>query len=317
MIYVTTALFAEAKPIIEHFRLAKTESPAGKYQMFANDEMTLIVSGTGALSAAAATATMLAAGLPKSRDLFANVGLCGAVRPELELGEAVLCRKIVHRCTGRAYYPDMLIPHTLREAVLETRADVAKAERTADGGEPGSSATGEDESGGNKFGASRTGAIETDADRAVGNETFIGDVVDMEGAGCYEAASAYLSPHQLLFVKIVSDHLDAARLTPGDVSGLIRQNLPVIERLFEQCLGMLAFRQDALDEEDERLLELVCARLRLSATMRHELYRMARTYKMNTGRNLSFLLELSEPPPASKQEGKIRFAQIRERLVHP
>jgi len=312
LIYVTTALFAEAKPIIEHFRLAKTESPAGKYQMFANDEMTLIVSGTGALSAAAATATMLAAGRPKSRDLFANVGLCGAVRPELERGEAVLCHKIVHRCTGRAYYPDMLIPHPLREAVLETRADVAKVERTNGGCEPGSSVTGADESGANRKEANETGSY-----RSGGNESFIGDVVDMEGAGCYEAASAYLSPHQLLFVKIVSDHLDAARLTPGDVSGLIRKNAPVIERLFEQCMDMLAFRQDALDEEDERLLELVCTRLRLSATMRHELLRMARTYKMNTGRNLSFLLELSEPPPASKQEGKIRFAQIRERLVHP
>lgn len=328
VIYVTVALFAEARPIIDRFRLKKaTLQPAGKFQTFAGDGMALIVSGTGALAAAVATAALLSARPPEEDDVFLNIGLCGAVDPGLRIGQAVLAHKIVHRETGRAYYPDVLVRHPFREAAVETVPRVVRrvSARTA-------------------------------------------DAVDMEAAGCFEAALAFLPPHRLAFVKIVSDRVEvggreadhgetrdksADKRAAADGDGApVEERLPReqtgeffaaerVAELIEACLDDLEnwlfqwavsgkTSRDGRSEidgaesrlpgapphrEEEQLVAFVSDRLRLTETMRCELRRLVRHYRLKTGRVPTWLLDRTDPPPESKREVKLRFEQIRKELL--
>lgn len=274
--YIYTALYCEAKPLIEHFRLKK-EPQATKYQLFAGDGIRLVVGGTGALRAAAATAYLLARHGANERDLFLNIGACGAARDGWPCGQAVFCHKVIHRDTGRAYYPDVLVRHPLREGVLET--------------------------------------FSRPVTRNMRGETS-GDVVDMEGAGCFEAASAFLPPHRIGVVKIVTDDLDATSVTAARISQYVRQNMPLLEQTMRALDGTNADPPDILDEQDASVLQAVAERLRLTVALTRQLRQLAAQYKIRTGSDLGCLHEFLHVRPTTKQEGKMLFERVKQRLFH-
>ncbi len=276
MHYFAVALYSEAKPLIEHFRLKK-EPPFSRFQIFANGRIRLAVTGPGAMNAAVSTAYMLTLHRPEGDGVFFNIGICGAASDLFTIGQPVLCHKIIHRETNRTYYPDMLIAHSLREGVLETVSRPVQAGADGD---------------------------------------LKGDFVDMEGAGCYEAASAFFAPHQMYFLKIVSDKLDGRSLTPEEVSALVQRNIPVVERLMELGESIVSRRRPALDEEEWSLLARVREQLKLSATLNHQLIQLAVQYKIRTGRPLARLFDALDMQAQSKHEGKILFEQLRRKLLH-
>ncbi|MEA3523339.1 MAG: hypothetical protein U9R50_10215 [Campylobacterota bacterium] len=55
--------------------------------------------------------------------------------------------------------------------------------------------------------------------------------VDMEADAIYRAVSDFMNPHQLLFVKIVSDHFKPESLTKNLAYGLINKQIKVISSL--------------------------------------------------------------------------------------
>ncbi|MFY9142799.1 hypothetical protein [Sulfuricurvum sp.] len=113
MNYIVTALDAEARPIIEHFRLKRDSSLP--YTLYRNDNMLLLVSGMGKFNAAMAVSALLGWRIPKSEDIFINIGICGAPS-SIPLGEALLIHQIIDG--DRRFYPDILYPHSLRETSL-------------------------------------------------------------------------------------------------------------------------------------------------------------------------------------------------------
>jgi hypothetical protein len=276
MFYISTAMYSEAKPIIEHFHLKKQPSPS-RFQRFTGPEMALIVGGAGTLAAAVSTAYLLTAHHAGENGVFINIGICGSASRRLIPGQPVLCHKIIHHETKRTYYPDMLIRHEMAEGTLETFSRPVNSDMRQ--------------------------AIE-------------GDIVDMEGAGCYEAASVFLPPHRMHFIKVVSDALDADRLKARDVSHYIGEALHVVENLMENASHLDSANDDNLDETDLRLLEAIQDRLRLSVTMRHQLHQLAIQYKIRTERPLDCLVDFLSADVQTKSEGKMCFEQIKRRLLH-
>ena len=61
---------------------------------------------------------------------------------------------------------------------------------------------------------------------------------DMEAAAIYEAASAYLSPHQMTFLKIVSDHGSKEAVSRQAVTELVRDFLPKINSFIEKAQAL-------------------------------------------------------------------------------
>ncbi len=99
------ALEAEARPIIERYRLSRDGVPLA-FSIYRRDEVALVVSGIGKASSAAATSYLhLITG--GSRDaVWLNVGIAGhGTRP---VGETILAHKVSDHASGRAWYPPLV-----------------------------------------------------------------------------------------------------------------------------------------------------------------------------------------------------------------
>jgi len=113
MIYLITALDAEAKPLCDHYRLKRDSSLP--YTLYRNDEMTLLIGGIGKANTMMALSALLGWRIPETGDILINIGICGAPS-EYTIGEALLIHQLFEG--ERRYYPDILYPHTLREVSL-------------------------------------------------------------------------------------------------------------------------------------------------------------------------------------------------------
>lgn len=124
MIYLITALDAEARPLIEKYRLKRDYTLP--YTLYVGEEIVLLVTQPGKNNAMMATSALLGWRIPKAQDILLNVGICGAPA-EYPIGESMLIHQIFDG--DRRYYPDILYPHTLRESPLlcsETPADTPR-----------------------------------------------------------------------------------------------------------------------------------------------------------------------------------------------
>lgn len=116
MIYIVCALFIEAKPFIKYYKL-KRDMSDNFYQVFNNDDVYLIVSGSGKVSSACAVSHILSRGISND-DFIVNVGLCGS--SVHESGNIFLVNKIIDNSTKREFFPDMLIRSGFKEEYVET-----------------------------------------------------------------------------------------------------------------------------------------------------------------------------------------------------
>lgn len=117
MIYIVTALYVEAKPLIDWYNL-KRDMEERVFQIFANDDMKLIITGVGKINSAIGTAHLLSHRCTLEDDCVVNIGICGS--PTADLGEIYIINKIKDHETGKDFYPDMLVMHPFKEASIET-----------------------------------------------------------------------------------------------------------------------------------------------------------------------------------------------------
>lgn len=121
MIYLITALDAEARPLVEHYRLKRDFTLP--YTLYANDTTVLLVTQPGTVNAMMATSALLGWRIPSAGDILINIGICAAPL-DCAIGEPLLIHQILYG--ERRYYPDILYPHDLRESALlclDTPAD--------------------------------------------------------------------------------------------------------------------------------------------------------------------------------------------------
>ncbi len=113
MNYIVTALDAEARPLIEAQRLKRHYTLP--YPLYRNDETLLIVTGMGKNNTLMAVSALLGWRIPQEGDCLVNIGICGAPCG-YTIGEALLIHQIIEG--EKAFYPDILYPHPLREASI-------------------------------------------------------------------------------------------------------------------------------------------------------------------------------------------------------
>lgn len=113
MIYIITALDAEARALVDYYHLKRDSSLP--YTLYKNEQMVLLVSGMGKPNALMAVSALLGWRIPKIEDCMINIGICGAPLT-YEIGEALLIHQIYEG--NRRYYPDILYTHPLREGSL-------------------------------------------------------------------------------------------------------------------------------------------------------------------------------------------------------
>ena len=164
MIHIFTALYPEAKPLIQALSLKKRAAQT-HYQQFLSEEgdLSLTITGVGPLQAAAVTASVLTDFDAGASDQLLSLGTAAALTACPASMYHV--NKITEAVTMRDFYPDMLLNTGLPEASLITGAKLYTKQESG----------------------------------------YAAELYDMEAAAVYQAASMFLGPHQLNFLRIVTD----------------------------------------------------------------------------------------------------------------
>ena len=276
-ILLAVALHPEARPVIERFRLKQDASFA--LPVFRRDEVWLAVTGTGRMKSAIATTHLVTQVENGENAILFNLGIAGhtqkAGEGSVKVGDRFLVNKISEQGTGRSFYPDLLARTPLAESAVTTvERPLVRAD--ADGVEPG--------------------------------------LVDMEAAGFYQAGAAFLPPHRIGCVKVVSDHLETPRLDKNTVGELIAGALDDFEETIAAYRTVSDGRRDVLTDADVRIVERLRSRLRLTASRHRMLSDLVRAYKLHTGSDMPDLSKFTRVTIKTKQEGDAQFERIRDIL---
>lgn len=294
MITVYTALYPEAQELIRALALKK-DMTQKHFQVFADtdNQIQLVITGASAIAAASAVAERSTGRPPQDGDLLVNYGSC-AGGETFPVGTVSLCNKITEMASGRTFYPDMLYRHPFVEAEIKSypvvQTDMEKV-------------------------ASAQGA---------GSCPFL---ADMEAAAIYQAGNYYYAPHQMLFVKVVTDHGNKDSMPGMDefrerMKKGTEQFLPFLYQLMElqkQEAGRRAQEQvlcSGVERQTQEWNEALCG----SETMRAQLHQMllyqaCARQKPQMDALYKQWQELGKLPVKDRREGKKRLEELRQMLL--
>ncbi len=286
MIYLFTALYCEANIFIRQFHLEK-DSENTWFQEFYSEtaDIRLTITGAGEIAASAAVGSICTRYSPKAEDVLLNIGTCAQRKGNAGI---FVCNKIIEQATGKTFYPDILYKHDFQEKTIVTGMlpwNVGK-----DSIEMPSVISGE-------------------------------NLYDMEAAAVYQAGSYFFGPHQMVFLKIVSDEGTAEKVSEK-----------LIEHLMESCQDMLFsfvkqlsltadknMRKESCFREKEYLMaEKLSADMHCSKVMKDLLKQYIRYFTLSGVDYASVIQNMYQEgllPCKDKREGKLRFEELKRRLL--
>lgn len=274
MIYIITALAGEAIPFINAFKLKKDISYT-KFDMFKNEQIRLILSGTGKVKSAVATTYLLAKESPRAEDRIVNIGIAGSSKDEHKIGSVFLINKITDSSSGKSFYPETNFRHELKEERIVTFDRPARKNDLADSQE---------------------------------------GLADMEASGFYEAAGNYFHSHRIHILKVISDHMRGEKLTGAFVQGLMERSIQSLKVLLARASKASVPDADVLNQGDYKVFDNVSNELNLSATQRFQVLDLIKGYKVKGGDDLNFIKGYVKQKKNTKQENKKIFEALKEKL---
>ncbi len=102
MLIWVCALHCEAKPVIDYYRLKKSQQTRA-FELYQGDNSACIISGPGKIASAAATAWAAASFAQHAAIAWLNLGIAGAA--DQALGSIFLINQVTDAETRRSYYP--------------------------------------------------------------------------------------------------------------------------------------------------------------------------------------------------------------------
>ena len=105
MINIVVALPAEARPLLDHFRLRDKQHNTA-FPVYRNADMALIVSGPGKVAAAAATGLLAGNRDTPAVAAWLNIGIAGHAHHAI--GSAFIAHRITDSATGTNWYPPQI-----------------------------------------------------------------------------------------------------------------------------------------------------------------------------------------------------------------
>ena len=98
MLNIVVAWMAEARPLVDHYRLEPLSKKYG-FRIYRNSEINLVVCGQGRAAAAAGTAWLQALVPAEENGVWLNVGIAG--HRDLAIGSAIVGNLVRDRDSGR------------------------------------------------------------------------------------------------------------------------------------------------------------------------------------------------------------------------
>lgn len=285
MVYIFTALYCEAQIFIRQFNLAKNPENTW-FQEFNNaaSGIRLTVTGVGELAAASAVSSICSVYRPTDADLLLNIGICAHTDKKDGI---FLCNKLIELATGKTFYPDMLYRHDFREGAIVTGMLPWNAEENS---------------------------------ASFLADTPDGILYDMEAAAVYQAGIHFFSPHQMMFLKIVSDNGRPTAFSKEQAALLMQQYQDCITDYIMRTAAITqehSYRKNELYQGEQQLFETFCADLHCSKAMRDSMRQYIRYLALSDVNYIGMIRDMYEKkllPCKDKKEGKRRFEEFKKRL---
>lgn len=298
MITFVVAIYPEARPLIERFRLKKQKRTI-PFEVFSNEEqgIRLLLTGTGAVEAAIAVSSLLSVS-DTANEILINLGTSAiSSKGESEEGAFFLCAKLIEQTTGRTFYPDLLYRHPKAEIPFAQLVTVPCV-------------------------ITQKNAEQIETKMQGFDKQPMPTLYDMEATAIYQAAIHFLAPHQIMFFKVVSDTMRGERVTPAFVEQCMTRMCEVLfgaEGVLESFRSFAGSDKDLFEEYlSHRELERLAADFKCSETMKYELATKIR-YAFLEGRDPLALFaryyENGMLPVQNKKTGKKRLEELGESLI--
>ncbi len=262
MVYIFSALYAEAQPLIDKYRLKKKRLVHG-VDSFQDEEGRIVLSltGCGVYHAIFAVSSVLAVMPPGADDQMLFYGSTASLRTA-DSGSSGLYRiaEIFDLPSGSRYYPGISRNTGLPDAVAVTGMKILYKSSSADG-DAVSDADLSDAGSGMDAPGCKTGMKVPGVMSNLSQPDVIPDMdvlYDMESSGVYEAASRHMGPDQITILRFISDAgIEPQAPENRDDNSLrterasLRENLsrkervPVCLRRVPACLRRLRQRPDS------------------------------------------------------------------------
>lgn len=279
MIYLFTALYAEAALFIKKYHLEKNLENT-RFQEFHQEEsgIRLTITGVSEIAAAAAVSSVCTAYKPNKGDTLLNIGTCAHLAGK----EGVfVCNKIIEQATGKTFYPDLLYCHALQEETIVTGMLPYNLKLFA--------------------------------------ENVSGNLYDMEAAAIYQAGSYYFGPHQMIFLKVVSDVGMAKEVSKEKVKHCMEVNQEFLFDFIEKISAVThesSGKENAFQKEEIQF-ETLCGDLHCSKVMEDSLRQHIHYWELTGIDYASVIQDMYREgvlPCRDKKEGKLCFEKLKKRL---
>ena len=106
MLNIVVALPAEARPLLDHFKLRDKQHNTA-FPLYRKADMALIVSGPGKVAAAAATALLAGVTTSPGTRAWLNIGIAG--HAQHTIGSGFMAHRITDSASGKSWYPPQLL----------------------------------------------------------------------------------------------------------------------------------------------------------------------------------------------------------------
>ena len=348
MIHIFTALYPEAKPLIQALGLKKRADQT-HYQQFLSEEgdLSLTITGVGPMQAAAVTASVLTDFDAGAQDQLLSLGTAArltqreyserseaawaqaessetaeAARKDMsdERAEKTASMYHIHRITDvatmRDFYPDMLLNTGFPEASLITGAKLLVAQDTWAQVEAQQDVK------------SRQDTTDDSVSSILGDRLAAPRLYDMEAAAVYQAASMFLGPHQMNFLRIVTDQglSESEAIAPqalaAHVTACVEQQVDTIVAVVDKLRALTAAEaaeHHVLTENERQQVDKLIADAHFSKVMADEcvqLIRYAALSQLDWQQPIAALYAEGLVPTRDKRAGKLILERyLRARIL--
>lgn len=313
MLYIMTALSAEARPLIGALGLKKKQT-AGRFRIYENESrtITLVITGPGCILSAAA-AGMLFGNAGQKENFLLSFGCCADLSSVLnqadnrtvQNGKLYIADKIVNADSGRTFYPDLLIRNDFTEATVVTGSRILTQSSEQYASDQYDLFI-------NNFWIKQLWEKQGMPQHESGSSRAI--LYDMESAAIYEAGSCFLGPHEMSFLRVVTDNGNGDEVTPEDVNRCVTDVLP---DLLEYIAKVQSFLKEQKKKSENCDIgqpgEKLAKDMDCSVTMRHQLTQLLRlctAAEIPWEEKINALYAEGILPVKSRREGK----KVLERL---
>lgn len=137
------------------------------------------------------------------------------------------------------------------------------------------------------------------------------NIYDMESSAIFEAASRFIGPHQMSFVRFVSDH-DAKSVKAKDIEKKAEFYYPHVKRLIEEILAFQ--KQKERTEKEDDLIDIFSLKIHATHTMKEEIRQIVRYAKASGIDYQKIMLECTKAEISNKEEGKKVLNIVKRRI---